>query len=108
MTTTSADAEAMPAAQALHASSAAAMVRRYRRLLWLVSLPLFLLVALLALGQGMAAHRNAVGGLERETARQRDAVQALAREAESHVEDLRRYAERELIVSNGSASLRRA
>jgi two-component system NtrC family sensor kinase len=103
MTTIPAGAEATPAAQALHASSAAAIVQRYRRLLWLVSLPLFLLVALLALGQGLAAHRNAVGGLEREAARQRDAVQALAREAEAHVEELRRFAERELIASNARA-----
>ncbi|MDN3922562.1 hybrid sensor histidine kinase/response regulator [Roseateles violae] len=93
----------MPSAESpsteLHASAAAAIVRRYRRLLWLVSLPLFLLVALLALGQGLAAHRNALGGLEHEAARQRDALQQLAREAEQHVEDLRRFAERELITA---------
>ncbi|MGN6828214.1 ATP-binding protein [Paucibacter sp. M5-1] len=82
----------------LHASSAARLVQRYHRLLWLVSLPLLLLVLLLGLGQGLAAHRNAVGELERGAARQRAALQALARAAEDHVQDLRRFAERELIT----------
>jgi len=85
-------------APALHASSAARLVQRYHRLLWLISLPLLLLVALLGLGQGRAAHRNAVAELERGAAAQRAALQALARGAEEHVLDLRRFAERELIT----------
>ena len=87
-----------PLATDLHASSAARLVQRYHRLLWLVSLPLLLLVLLLGLGQGLAAHRNAVSELERGAARQRAALQALARAAEEHVQDLRRFAERELIT----------
>ncbi|HEX2010015.1 MAG TPA: ATP-binding protein [Roseateles sp.] len=82
----------------LHAS-AAALLRRYHGLLWLVSLPLLLLVLLLALGQGLSAHRNAVAELERGAARQRAALQLIARGAEEHVQDLRRFAERELITA---------
>jgi PAS domain S-box-containing protein len=86
-------------AASLHASSAARLVQRYRRLLWLVSLPLLLLVLLLALGQGQAAYRSAVTELERGAARQRAALQALTGSAEEHVLDLRRFAERELITT---------
>ncbi|QPF75573.1 response regulator [Roseateles sp. DAIF2] len=81
------------------AASASALLRRYRRLLWLVSLPLLALVLLLALGHGLSAHRNAVAGLERGAAQQHAALQALARDAEEHVLDLRRFVERELITA---------
>jgi len=81
----------------LHERSAERLIARYRRLLWLIAAPVFVLLATLALWQSQVAQRAAVNDLERRSATYHAAVEALARGAADHVADLRTQLERELM-----------
>lgn len=81
-----------------HDLAAEGLIARYRRLVWLVATPVFLLLALLALWQAQQAHRGLISDLERRATAQQAALEALARSADYHVRDLRRVIERELVA----------
>ena len=85
---------AMPAASPVpHQLSAARLLQRYRRQLWLMAAPMFVLLAALALWQAWQARATVLATLERSAAQQQAAVSTLTRNTALHVADLRRVAE---------------
>ncbi len=77
--------------------SADALVRRYRRQLWVIATPLFVLLLALAAWQAFQARGAVVAELERQATQQHASLQALARSVSDHVADLRLLVEREMI-----------
>jgi PAS domain S-box-containing protein len=86
-----------PIAAEPHDMTAERLVRRYHRLLLLVATPVFLLLAGLAVWQGMQSQRSIVTALERRAGADHAALQGLIQGLEEHVIDLRKLAARELI-----------
>ncbi|MDT9000678.1 PAS domain S-box protein [Paucibacter sp. APW11] len=82
----------------LPASTAERLLRRYRRMLWLLATPLLALVLLLGAWHGWTAYRNAVAALESEALLQQARVQGLTRELSQHVNEMRRQVERGLLL----------
>ncbi|HSW07981.1 hybrid sensor histidine kinase/response regulator [Aquabacterium sp.] len=78
--------------------SAGNLVQRYRRQLWIIATPLFLLLLVLSLWQAFQARGAVVAELERQATQQHAALQTLARVASDHVADLRLLTERELVT----------
>jgi len=87
-----------PADPRLHELSAARLVQRYRALLWLVALPIFILLAVLAVWQAHRGYWSAVADLERSIVRPQAELQALVRGVEGHLFDLRKQAEADLLA----------
>ncbi|HSV51101.1 MAG TPA: PAS domain S-box protein, partial [Burkholderiaceae bacterium] len=82
----------------LHAMSAERLIRRYHRLLLLVATPVFVLLAGLAVWQGLQAQRAVVAELERRAGADHATLQALVQGVEEHVADLRKLAARDLLT----------
>ncbi len=83
----------------LHDLSAARLVQRYRGLLWLVALPVFVLLAMLAAWQAHSGWNATVAELERTIVRPHAELQALVRSVEDHLADLRQQAQSDLLAA---------
>ena len=83
----------------LHDLSAARLVQRYRGLLWLVALPVFVLLAMLTAWQAHSGWNAAVADLERTIVRPHAELQALVRSVEDHLTDLRQQAQSDLLAA---------
>jgi len=83
----------------LHDLSAARLVQRYRGLLWLVALPVFVLLAMLTAWQARSGWNAAVADLERTIVRPHAELQALVRNVEDHLSDLRQQAQSDLLAA---------
>lgn len=71
--------------------SAKGVLRRYRQLLWLASTPVFLLVVLLGLWQGVAQHRRLIDSAAADAQANAQSIEALSRDTADHVMDLQHW-----------------
>lgn len=88
----------MTATPAGHEHSAARLVRRYRRLLWWVALPVFLLLVVLAGWQAYSGWQSALRGLEQAIVRPHSELLGLLRAVEDHLQDMRRQVASDLLL----------
>jgi PAS domain S-box-containing protein len=82
--------------------SAAALLQRVRRLLWLTLVPLLILVLLLAAWQVHAQWRRVLDSASAEARTQRYAFEVVARDAERHVDDLQRWMQQQFLRHDGT------